>query len=82
MSHYLDGEAGQVFVKMYAGRAVGMSFPTDGNKHYDAWASRKYPVLIDGKECEITIHTYETGELISIEVNLPESITSLGSKLD
>lgn len=81
MGHYLDGEDNKVFVKMYKGRAIGLSFPTDGNRHYDAWAQRKYPIIVDGKESELIINTYEDGVLISIEIDLPENIIKLDTSI-
>ena len=70
MGHYLDGEDGKVFVQMYKGSAVGMSFPTDGNKHYDPWITR-----FDA--FGVKVLTYEDGSLISIEVKLSEDVVDL-----
>lgn len=81
MGHYLDGEAGRIFVKMYRGRAIGMSFPTDGDRHYDTWITRKYPVTVDGKETEINIITYEDGTLVSIDLALPKSIEDMETSI-
>jgi hypothetical protein len=75
MGHYLDGEDGKVYVKMYAGRAMGISFPTDGNNHYEPWIK----AYDDGR---ITINKHPDGELISIEINLPPDIVSMETNVD
>jgi hypothetical protein len=76
---YLSGDDHYVNVRMFSGRVVGMSFPMDGNKHNDSWAQRTYPVMIAGMERTVTINTYDDGSLISIEVDLPESVTFLSA---
>lgn len=73
MSHYLDGKEHTVNVKMYAGRAIGVSFPTDGNKHHEPWVQRF-------KGFGVTVWTYEDGELISVEVDLPEDVVHLSTE--
>ena len=69
---YLDGQEKYVVVQMYRGRAVGMSFPMDGNKHNDEWVTRF-------KGYGVTVNTYADGTLINIEVDLPESVTNLAT---
>lgn len=79
MSHYLDGREDSITVEMYRGKVIGLSFPMDGNKHNDPWHHTSFPVVISGKKVSITINTYEDGDLISIEIPLPESIIRLSA---
>lgn len=69
MGHYLDGAKGKVFFHMYKGRAFGVSLPTDGNKHYEEWHSIDLPL-----NPPIHIKHYKNGDVITIEVDLPEDI--------
>ena len=75
LGHYLDGEEGKVFVKMYAGEAIGLSFPTDGNNHNETWTT-----VYDDGEIKINKHM-SNGELISIEIDLHPDITRLETSI-
>lgn len=72
---YLDGREHRVSVQMYPGRAVGISFPTDGNKHYEEWVKRF-------EAYGVTVWTYEDGSLISVEVRLPEDVRGLSASVE
>jgi hypothetical protein len=74
---YLGSAKDTIGVQMYSGKAIGMGFPTDGNKHNDIWQQKEIPVLINGKKVIIMINTYEDGSLISIEVGLPSDVLHL-----
>jgi len=70
---WLDGRDHLVSVQMYRGKAVGISFPRDGNRHNEEWIIKQ-----DGR---VTVNTYADGTLISVEVDLTPEDTDLSTDI-
>lgn len=76
MGHFIDGEKGKVNVTMYPSKTIGISFPTDGNRHNEDWHT-----VFEQYGIRIFMHLGEKGpELISIEVELSEAIKDLETR--
>ena len=67
---YLDGEKGRISLQMYKNRAFGISFPTDGNRHYHDWHT-VFEQTFGQYKVTVRAHT-DPMELITIEVTIPD----------